>query len=59
MPLSDLASYLEATVGAFVERYNYLRYHESLANLTPADVYFSRDHTIIERRTKQTTDHFS
>ncbi len=43
---------LEANVGAFVERYNYRRYHESLANLTPADVYFGRDHAIIERRRK-------
>ena len=43
---------LEATVGAFVERYNYHRYHESIANLTPADVYFGRDQTIIERRRK-------
>jgi len=43
---------LEATVGAFVERYNYHRYHERIANLTPADVYFGRDQTIIERRRK-------
>src|ERR1700735_5264447 len=31
---------LERQVAAFVERYNHARYHESLANLTPADVYF-------------------
>jgi len=43
---------LDATVGAFVERYNYRRYHGSIANLTPADVYFGRDQTIIERRRK-------
>src|SRR5215204_5411316 len=30
---------LEAEVGAFVEHYNHARYHESLHNLTPADVY--------------------
>ena len=41
---------IEADVGAFVERYNHRRYHECLANLTPADVYFGRDHAIIERR---------
>ena len=29
---------LEAQVGAFVEHYNHRRYHESLGNLTPADV---------------------
>ena len=43
---------LEATVGAFVERYNYHHYHESIANLTPADVYFGRAQTIIMRRKK-------
>ena len=43
---------LGATVGAFVERYNYHRYHESIANLTPADVYFGREHAIIKRRRK-------
>ena len=43
---------LEASIGAFVERYNHHRYHESLGNLTPADVYFCRDRAIIERRRK-------
>ena len=43
---------LEAGVGALVEHYNHRRYHESLTNLTPADVYFGRDHAIIERRRK-------
>ena len=43
---------LEAGVGAFVEHYNHRRYHESLGNLTPADVYFARNHAIIERRRK-------
>jgi transposase InsO family protein len=28
------------TVAAFVNRYNHARYHESLDDLTPADVYF-------------------
>ena len=41
---------LEASIGAFVERYNHRRYHESLRNLTPADVYFRRAHAIIEKR---------
>jgi len=43
---------LEASIAAFVERYNHHRYHESLGNLTPADVYLGRDRTIIERRRK-------
>jgi transposase InsO family protein len=41
---------LEGQIGAFVRHYNDHRYHESLGNLTPADVYFGRDHDIIERR---------
>jgi transposase InsO family protein len=41
---------LEAQIRAFVEHYNHRRYHESLGNLTPADVYFGRDRAIINRR---------
>ena len=33
---------LEGQVSAFVEHYNHARAHESLSNLTPADVYFGR-----------------
>jgi transposase InsO family protein len=43
---------LEASIGAFVERYNHHRYHESLGNLTPADVYFGRATAITEHRRK-------
>jgi putative transposase len=41
---------LEAQIARFVEHYNYRRYHESLKNLPPADVYFGRDRTILLQR---------
>ena len=41
---------LEAQIDAFVEHYNHRRYHESLGNLTPADVYFGRGPTILLQR---------
>jgi transposase InsO family protein len=34
----------------FVEYYNNKRYHESLQNLTPSDVYFGRGQEILEKR---------
>ena len=41
---------LERQIGAFVEHYNHVRYHESIDNLTPADVYFRRAETILAER---------
>ena len=41
---------LEAQIEEFVANYNHNRYHESLNNLTPADVYFGRGHTILLER---------
>jgi putative transposase len=41
---------LEAKIDAFVDHYNDRRYHESLGNLTPADVYFGRTETILLER---------
>ena len=41
---------LKANIGRFVTYYNPHRYHESLSNLTPADVYFGRGETILIER---------
>jgi transposase InsO family protein len=43
---------LEAAIADFVGHYNHRRYHESLKNLTPADVYFGRGQTILLEREK-------
>ena len=41
---------LEQNIRAFVDHYNHGRYHESLSNLTPGDVYFGRGEAILKRR---------
>lgn len=41
---------LEHEIDQFVEYYNNQRYHESLDNLTPADVYYGRDKQILSKR---------
>jgi len=47
---------LEAHIAEFVNHYNNQRYHESLNNVTPADVYFKRDKLILEQRAKTKSD---
>jgi len=41
---------LRQKIDAFVDHYNHQRYHESLQNLTPADVYFGRGQAILQQR---------
>src|ERR1700747_2319692 len=41
---------LEAQIAAFVADDNHLRYHESIANMTPAEVYCGRGKTILFER---------
>ena len=41
---------LEQAIGESVKFYNHHRYHESLDNLTPADVYYQRDKKILTMR---------
>ena len=42
----------EAAVRDFVAYYNHRRYHESLDNCTPADVYYGRHHRVLSERDK-------
>ena len=41
---------LEQQIEAFVDHYNNRRYHESLNNLTPADVYHGRGEKVLKMR---------
>ncbi len=41
---------LQAQIEGFVDHYNHQRYHESLNNVTPSDVYFGRAQVILNKR---------
>ena len=41
---------LQEHLQQFINYYNHERYHESLDNLTPADVYYGLGHEILDRR---------
>ena len=41
---------LQEHLQRFISYYNHERYHESLNNLTPADVFYGRDRAILEQR---------
>ena len=43
-------SELEEEIQKYVSYYNHERYHESLNNLTPADVFYGRDEEILATR---------
>ena len=45
-----LPSELQEHLQRFIRYYNHERYHESLDNLTPADVFYGRDQDILEQR---------
>ena len=51
-----LPGQLELSIGEFVEYYNNQRYHESLDNLTPIDVYFGRGPAILKVEGKHQTE---
>jgi transposase InsO family protein len=46
----EMPSELREAIRAFIEYYNYRRYHEALGNVTPYDVYSGKHLEIIRRR---------
>ena len=46
----DMPSELKEAIRAFIDYYNYQRYHEGLGNVTPYDVYTGKHLEIIQKR---------
>ncbi|MFC2032638.1 integrase core domain-containing protein [Chloroflexota bacterium] len=46
----EMPGELEKAIGAFIDYYNYRRYHEGLGDVTPYDVYTGRHLEIIQKR---------
>ncbi|MCJ7515255.1 MAG: IS3 family transposase, partial [Dehalococcoidia bacterium] len=46
----ELPNQLERAIAAFVDYYNYHRYHKALGDVTPADVLYGRREQILQRR---------
>ena len=55
--MAGLLRELKEAIAKFVTHYNNDRLHESLDNVTPADVYYARKEEILDQRviTKQRT----
>jgi len=45
-----MAGDVEEAIAAFIDYYNYRRYHEGLGDITPHDVYAGMHLKIIQRR---------
>ncbi|MBN1189585.1 MAG: transposase [Dehalococcoidales bacterium] len=45
-----MPSELEKAIAAFIEYYNYQRYHEGLGDVTPYDVYTGRNLETLRKR---------
>jgi len=48
---------LEGSIQRFVDYYNHERYHESLDNLTPADVFYGRGQSILNKLRRSNSRH--
>ena len=46
----EMPSQLKVAIKAFIDYYNYRRYHEGLGDVTPHDVYTGRHLEILQRR---------